>query len=526
MIVGSSDSLDPRRGGVLKAALVLLLLAVVVCIPRALMGDWTGTEGRRVQVVEEMLASGDWMVPTLGLEPTLAKPPLFYWLQSISAECFGHSYFALRLPSIVLLWAASLLAFVLHGRAFGRQTGWVCALGVLLSPLAVSKFPTAEIDPTFACLTAMSLWLLAYGVARSRSGLVAVAGILGGLAMMTKGPVYLVFAAGSILVWWRHRRLRGITVFLASALVLPVAYYVGLASTISWDELGASASTETVGRLAAYRWRHIYELPGFWLRAIAVQLPFVLWCFWEFRSTRDARMGGEDLTLRMCSGGAVLAVLVLSVFPGKPTRYLLPNIPLFTFAVAPAVAHYARQTAMLGSISRATLRVLGLLGGVGLVALPFVPGPLAMRSPAILLVLGLAPVLVRTPRALVTLCLALPAVAAWTGLLDYQDRWVSGGRARAPHGPMVREEIERQMGTAVDVGQLQSWGHVNGPVLLGAGLAGPELIVPGHELAVRPPEAPWVLRERDSSKSPSGYEVRLVVCLRGETLVLEERTTR
>jgi hypothetical protein len=91
---------------------------------------------------------------------------------------------------------------------------------------------------------------------------------------------------------------------------------------------------------------------------------------------------------------------------------------------------------------------------------------------------------------------------------------------------MVREEIERQMGTAVDVGQLQSWGHVNGPVLLGAGLAGPELIVPGHELAVRPPEAPWVLRERDSSKSPSGYEVRLVVCLRGETLVLEERTTR
>ena len=64
-------------------------------------------------------------------------------------------------------------------------------------------------------------------------------------------------------------------------------------------------------------------------------------------------------------GAAIVAVLVLALFPQKPTRYLLPNVPLFTFAVAPAAAHYALYAGRIGAFGQASLRVLGVLGVLG-----------------------------------------------------------------------------------------------------------------------------------------------------------------
>src|SRR5262249_51889313 len=148
-----------------------------------------------------------------------------------------------------------------------------------------------------------------------------------------------------------------------------------------------------------WQWRHVVDTPLFWVRAFGAQLPLVLWCFWEWRSTRDARMSGKDLVLRMCSAAAVFAVAVLTCFPAKPTRYLLPNVPLFTFAVAPAVAHYAGQRRGLGRFSSGVLTAIGLGGALLLVVLPFLRPPFPGRAPVAALAAALLPFLVRTPRA-------------------------------------------------------------------------------------------------------------------------------
>ncbi|MFK7741347.1 MAG: ArnT family glycosyltransferase [Planctomycetota bacterium] len=470
----------------LARGLLLLFCTALVLLPSWLRADWDGTEGRRVQIALEMLRYDSWMVPLLGGAPTWAKPPLHYWLLMLCERAFGDGYMWLRLPSVLGAWGSAWLAGELLRSRFGGSVGWLGAFGILCSPLVVFAWPTAEIDPLFASLVGASLWLLATGAADGRRTLVLWSGLVGGLAFLQKGPPYFLFAAGAYLVWLRHRRMRhGLWHFVPLMLVV-LAYYVPLWSWhVDAGEMLRVANEESVGRIATFRLKHVLATPGFWLRAIGVLCPFGLWCLWEWRGERDARMGARDLVLRACSGGAVLAVAVLTLFPGRPTRYLLPNVMLFTVAVAPAVGHFFRHRAPVPGFAQWLLRLVGLLGGVGLLVLPFVPRAGAAAL-GLALVAALAPFWATTPRRVVLASLLLPVLASWTIGLERSLRWSFGKRARVFAGQLLRREIDR-LGAAPDLGSL---GHIDSSVLLASGLW-PK----GDERSRRLPETRWMLHE-------------------------------
>ena len=503
---------------VLLRALALLLLTAFACWPTWSLPDWDGTEGRRVQIALEMVQGGDWLVPTLGREPTWAKPPLHYWLLALMQQWFGGDHFWMRLPSVLAAAAAAFLAGELLRRWFDARAGWFGALGIACSPLVIHVWPTAEIDPLFASATAMSLWCLATGVARERLGLVIAAGVLGGVAMLQKGPPYFVFAVGAWLVWWRHRGLRYFLPYLLPLVAVTLAYYVPLWTLrVAPGEMLAVASEESVGRVAFYEWKHVRDIPAFWLRAIGVQIPFVFWCFWEWRGARDARMDAADLTLRMCSGAAVLAVVLLTLFPGRPTRYLLPNVLLFTFAVAPAVANYAGFPGALPRFAAVVLRVFGVLGSIALLVLPFVPragiGALGLAAAA-----AVAPLLVRTPRAVVIACLLLPVIGSWTVARDRSAGWLDAARSRAQAGLVLQRELQRA--GAVDPADLRTAGHFDSPLLLAAAA-----LPPGDEAGNKSWSSRFVLHEYGAVPLvvPAGYVERMRLHLPFKSFALRER---
>jgi len=502
---------------VLPRGLLLLCITIVGALPAWFRPGWQGTEGRRVQIAMEMLRSGEWMVPTLGGEPTWAKPPLHYWMLGTMVEWFGLHPWATRVPAVLLTFAAAFVASELLRPWFGRAAGWTAALGVTLSPLVLIEFPSAEIDPAFACLTAMSLWTLATGVARERRGLVVVSGLLAGLALLQKGPPYFLFAIGAYLVWWRRRGMRGAVAHFVPMLAVVAAYFAPLwLLFVAPSEMLAVAGEESVGRIAFFEWGHVVAIPDFWLRAIAVQVPFVFWCFWEWRGARDARMDASDLTLRMCSGAAVTAVVLLTFFPGRPTRYLLPNVLLFTFAVAPAVAHYARQPGGLGPTARRLLWVTSLGGAAAMVVLPFVEfertAPIALA-----LCIAFAWFWVRSPRQVVAYCLLLPLVGAWTVGLQRSWSWPDHRRAQEPAGRVLRQVLDELGATS----KLETYGHIEGPLLLGAGL-----LPAGDESRRSEPSAGWIMVETRDGRAqlPASYVERLRLCLSTKTFVVAERT--
>ena len=497
-------------------ALLLLGAAVLVCWPSWLRADWDGTEGRRVQIALEMLRSGDWLVPTLGGEPTWAKPPLHYWALASMAWLFGDGFVALRLPAVLSVFAASFAAGELLRRYYGSTAGWVGAFGVLCSPIVVFVWPTAEIDPMFASLTALSLWFLATGVARERAALVLASGVLAGCAFLQKGPPFFLFAFGAYLVWWRHRGMRFGWLHFAPLLLLVSAYFVPLwLWRIDPGEMLAIANEESVGRIAFFQWKHVRETPWFWLRAVLVQVPFVLWCFWEWRGARDARMNASDLTLRMCSGGAVVAIVLLTFFPGRPTRYMLPNVPLFTFAVSPAVAHFYCFRGALPRFARSIVTAVGVLGALALVALPFVRG-VGAAALALALAAALLPLWARSPRRVVIACLLLPVIGAWSVGLDRSVRWPQSKRARVAAGELLRDELE-QLG-AVD--QLATYGHIDSALLLAT-----KLWPPGDEAKRVIPPNSWLLHEIvpwQPFVSPQ-HQPKLRLHLPYKTMVVQQR---
>jgi 4-amino-4-deoxy-L-arabinose transferase-like glycosyltransferase len=501
---------------VLLRALILLVVTLVGCWPAWSKPGWDGTEGRRVQIAIEMANSGDWLVPTLGGQPTWAKPPLHYWLLGGLVRCFGESFVLLRLPSVLAAFAAALLAGELLRRWFGARAGWVGAFGIACSPMVLLEWPTAEIDPLFASLTAGSLFCLATGVARERRGLLVAAGLLGGFALLQKGPPYLLFAAGAWLVWWRRRGLRFPAAYFVPLLVVPLAYFVPLWTwRIAPSELLAVANEESVGRIALFEWSHVTSLPEFWLRAVLVLAPFVFWWFWEWRGARDAEMDDGELTLRMCTGAVVVAVVLLMFFPGRATRYLLPNVLLFMFAVAPAVAHFAAHAGELPIFARRSVLVVGVIGAVALLTLPFVPS-VGASALGLALVLALSLQVVRTPKHLVAFCLVAPFLANWTVGLERSLGWQEGPRSRAAGGRVLREQLTAR--GALD--DLATWGHFDSSLLLHAGL-----LPRGDESQRTSPTSRWLLTEPFSPGKgpPTNYVERLRLCLPFKSFSVRER---
>jgi len=511
-------------------ALVYLAVACVAFLPGLLSpDDWVGTEARRVQIALEMVRSGEWLVPTLGHEPTLSKPPLHYWVLGGLLHWSSDAVAVLRLPGPVLFLLLACLAHAVVRRSHGGAAAWCAGLGVLLSPLAVVLVPRAEIDPLFSGLTGASLLLLAHGAAFSRRGAIVVGALLGGLAFLAKGPPYLMFFAGTAAVWLRRRRGRGLLLAMAIMAVPPAVYYLLLVGALHGaDVLLDAARNESVARVKLFTWSHVLDTPMHFVRAFAATLPFGLFVFFEYRSVagageRRAEPDDAEAQVKMAAAPLVSAVLVLALFPARPTRYLLPAIPLFFAAVSPSVAAYARLPSLTPG-PRRVVRCLGLLGAVGLCASPWLPAPMGWRTSLGFLALAVLPFVVVDGGRLVVAMLALPVVAVWTFLVPFADHRARDREPFALAGAALRRAVD-----ARGAEDLETLLHVHSAVLLHAGI-----LPRGDEFARREPDARWLLIEEGAVPAqewlhvatatlpPRDYETRWRLQLPRFTLLLME----
>ena len=504
----------------IRHGVALLLLSFVAFMPQLLSDEWRGTEARRVEIAREMYETGDWMVPRLGQEPTLTKPPLYYWVLA-SFQHFGRDPFWMRLPSVLSFWLLALACYFPLRRHYSGRSAVIGAAGVLLSPMVLEHVPYAEIDPMFAALTAISIVWLAEGAAFGGRGRIFAAGVIGGLALMTKGPPYFLFLAGSILVWYRRRRLSGAMWFFPPLLALPAAYYVPL---LLWhvppDEMASVAGEESVGRVTLFTLANVLETPWYLLRAVAAVLPLGLWAFHEYRGDREMReatvLDHKQAFLRISAAAMVGAVLILLFFPGRAGRYLLPGVPCFLIALGPAVAAYTRFRTTPSLVLVPCVRALGLIACVGLLVTPWVPFPYHGRTPWLLLALALAPLVVRDRVRVVGYALLLPVIAAWTVLPDRTERKSVPPRSYAAVGEVLTREVDR-----LEADDLASWGYISSQFLLDGE------VIPGDERGRSEPTAGWLMTEEPRAArgdaSPSGYFDRVRVQLSDRVVVLKQR---
>jgi 4-amino-4-deoxy-L-arabinose transferase-like glycosyltransferase len=187
-------------------------------------------EGFYASVAWEMGQSGDWRTPTFMNQPWFEKPPLLYWLMTLSMRVFGENEFALRLPS-ALFYALTILLLAWWGnRRLGQGAGSWGALLFAIAPLSLilSRLAITDMALTFfLTLTVIALWE-ARGLGWSLLG-----GIALGLAVLTKGPfglglVGLLYLWNAKMLHAQGLRFRWVVVALVAALLTALPWYVGV----------------------------------------------------------------------------------------------------------------------------------------------------------------------------------------------------------------------------------------------------------------------------------------------------------
>ena len=142
----------------------------------------------------------------INFQPFWEKPPLFFWLQTVSMHAFGINEFAARLPNAVFGIITLLTLYLIGKKERNAQFGFFWALCYLGTILPYVYFKSGIIDPVFNYFIFVGIYFMYRAikepVIRRSMGYIALAGTLIGLSNLTKGPVGLLMFLITFASWF------------------------------------------------------------------------------------------------------------------------------------------------------------------------------------------------------------------------------------------------------------------------------------------------------------------------------------
>lgn len=444
----------------LWAVVAAVLLIVCLFVGLGAIGLVGPDEPRYASIARTMAQTGDWVTPRLWGHPWFEKPILYYWSAAASFNLFGVSEWAARLPNALAALAGALLLALAAWRLWGGRSA---RLVLVIFPTSLGIFAFARAATTDMLLavsveTAMvaAIFTLPRPPSRTRHWRrksrvsprlpLALVGVFIGLGTLAKGPVAIILAGGSVLLWaaltrrWREalRFLRWEPVTAFAAVTLP--WYIacslanpGFARAFLWHQ--------NVQRFFTPVFQHIQP---WWFFFPILALGLLPWTPVLLATARDGwRAFRSGLAVQspgmFVACWAVFPLLFFSFSKSKLPGYILPAIPPLILLLARTISRIpsARresegQLDEWGAVPAGTDR-LGLLAvglvGIGWVALATTAGHWMRRLPPgwearhhaqFLILLGATALAGLVMAALAGVCrprLAVLLSALWMGLL-------------------------------------------------------------------------------------------------------------
>ncbi|MDQ2919855.1 MAG: glycosyltransferase family 39 protein [Verrucomicrobiota bacterium] len=312
-------------------------ISLVILMWAAIYLPWLGTsglrseEGHRVLPAVEMLGSGNYLVPHIGGQPYLRKPPLINWLVAASFKISGYqNEWSARFPSIVSVLIVALVFVILTPSILGESGSFVAALGWLTSLGMIEKGRMIEIEAVYVSLFALAFlcWLTWWRTKRSPWLAWFAPWVFLGLGLLAKGPALLLFFYALVTtILLRTKRLREIFCLQHSlGILLMLAIFAGWAIPFSnatrVDQISQTWSNELLNRFTGSEgtfndWLLNFPLALAYFLPLGLALPFL----------RFAKMPGEEgeIARGLFFGAAVPFILIL-MLPGAIQRYVLPTL--------------------------------------------------------------------------------------------------------------------------------------------------------------------------------------------------------
>ncbi|MBI5189119.1 MAG: glycosyltransferase family 39 protein [Nitrospirae bacterium] len=306
-------------------------------------------EAMFIEVPREMLASGDFLYPTLNYAPFLFKPPLFLWANATSLALFGYSELAARLPNALFAAGTVLTTFFIGSRS-GLRTGIFSAAVLATSFGLVFHTSSMLADIPLMFFTATSVCFFLESLNEKRGAVVGLYASLA-LAVMTKGFLGLVFpgvAFVGLIILDRltvnpsFPRKRESSDFLLKRFISLPGAIVFLIITLPWHVamelrnpgfLYNFIVNEQVMRFFNERFPPDYDnvtSPVF----IAVTLAWMMpWAVFFFQGVAAGFRRGTDTTTRAALVWGLGGMFFLSLASSKMEYYSLPLFPAFALII-------------------------------------------------------------------------------------------------------------------------------------------------------------------------------------------------
>lgn len=202
--------------------------------------DWD--EINFAECAREMIVSGDYLKVQIDFKPFWEKPPLFIWMQVLSIKLLGVNEYAARFPNAVIGIITLTSLYYIGKRIINEKMAMWWVLFYAATWLPHFYFKSGIIDPTFNLfifLAFFQMHLLRYGNNKFNHALFT--GLFLGLAVLTKGPVAILIALLSLIVYviankglWGYP-LKYFAVITATAIVPFALWFLACIVQYGWS---------------------------------------------------------------------------------------------------------------------------------------------------------------------------------------------------------------------------------------------------------------------------------------------------
>lgn len=326
---------------------LLLVLASLIYLGRLSGINLRGEEPRRGLVAMEMLASGNWVVPTQQGLPFYSRPPLQNWIIALFSLPSGNvDLISIRLPSALATILCSLIVYV-YARGFLTPSGaLVSGLAFLTTGQVMELGRLGETEAMYTLIVSSSMLLWHLGDRRSWSPALnwSTGYSLAALGMLAKGPqapaYFVVVIWGWLLLKGRWRELPtrshafGLVVFLIiwNAWQIPYLLEMGLNSTLRMYGNDIAMRFEDPSH-----WRTIRHLLEFPFEILACLLPWsTLLPVYASQTFRNA-LGRRSEPAQFLAFSIAITFPTVWLVPGAHARYFLPLAPSFAVLIGIAI---------------------------------------------------------------------------------------------------------------------------------------------------------------------------------------------
>ena len=286
---------------------------------------------RYAEIAREMIRSGDWIVPHHNGGIYIDKPPLIFWLMAIPSWFHGAvTPLIARLPSALSAWAGVVILFYWGRRIYGAvQSGLISGGLCLVSYQYFFEGRNSKADMLLCLLTVLSLYFFYLGYDRDRRksfSLYGLSFLCMGLGVLTKGPLGMVIPFLIVIAFLLKERQLKILVskeFLIGYVVLAIIalpWFILFIQKVGWEQTIALVKSN---RVLTRRAPIYFYFLGIWLEflPLSLLLPSLFDHLWR---KRDGRLQpGESFLIIWF----VLLFVLLTLFPFRASRYLLPALP-------------------------------------------------------------------------------------------------------------------------------------------------------------------------------------------------------